>query len=377
MEQIKPYLFWIVCGVLLVVELAIIAMVEPGVESKPGVGPADAKQQAESAYRSRIQGDLLERANNVIEIGGVPSPLERSTERINEVLDNYIITDEWQTILKGAIAEHHKQLKDIKIGLVSRSRVLYQPFTATDTPATWYFEYQEKTADILRRLDEAGALQMPAAFADPNDEDLTENERLRSTFGLRTDPNTFLVDDHEAVVREYRVIEQLAAAIANASGQVYPNPLLDSAHGDWAMDETAAVLARFAELEWEEEPRRTAPENGVEYGFTLTLEGPLAALHAATAAIDRISNPILVRTGCKWHRAGRRGDGSTEVGAQVDEHMRLVLNYVLLDYLAAFRGDSGLPADLFEPPEPPEPPAPPAAAETDGGEEAANGEGGE
>ncbi|MFW5750728.1 MAG: hypothetical protein ACOCZK_03670 [Planctomycetota bacterium] len=374
MEQIKPYIFWIVCGVLLVIELAIIAMVEPGVDSKPGVGPADAKRQAEAAYRSRIKGDLLQRAKNVIEIGGVPSPLERSTERINEVLDNYIITDEWQTILKGAIAEHHKQLKDIKIGLVSRSRVLYQPFTDTDVPATWYFEYQEKTADILRRLREAGVLQLPSAFTDPSDEDLTENERLRSTFGLRTDPNTFLASDHEAVVREYRVIEQLAAAIANARGRVYPNPLLDSAHGDWAMAEASAATAGLVELEWAEESRRTAPENGVEHGFTLTLEGPPAALHAAAAAIDRINNPILVRTGCRWTRAGRRGDGSAKVGAQADEHMRLALNYVLLDYLAAFRGDSGLPADIFEPPEPP---APPAAAEAESGDAAANGEGGE
>ncbi len=355
MEVIKLYLFWIICALVLLLQLVVMSMISPEAAGQPGLSAQAAKQQAERAYGSQIKGDLLPRAQRTREMQGPPNPIERSVERIQEVLDSYTVTNTWGDELSRAIEQHRQQLVNIKTDLVERCAWLQAPFMETRggrvDAVEWYGHYKDTSAAILRRAIDGGIVLLPEAS--PSDEALAESERLRSVIGLYTDPTALLEGRRDQAVLHMRLTRTVVEALLDAEGVVLANPLLSSEHGDWSLSEPQRVRSRIVSWQWEEAGRggeQVTPEHGRPHRFTLTLEGPPAALLAGAAAIDAISRPPFVRLGSDWQRQRRHSGGSDErhVSRALDEQMRLRLRYVALDFAESFRNDPSIPASAFE-----------------------------
>lgn len=360
METIKAYLFWIICALILLLQFVIMSMISPEAPGHPGLTAEEAKRRAEQQYNQQIKNDLLQRARMTREMQGPPNPIERSVERIEEVLNRFIVTNTWGDKLGQAIDHHRAQLVEIKTDLVRRCAWLHAPFPdgreGRVDEVEWYGQYRNASAAILRRAIEGGIVDVQAESL--SDEAVSEDDQIRSLIGLYTDPTGLLSGRRDQAVVHMRLTRTVIEALLEAEGVVHANPLLETEHGDWSLPEAQTVRPRIVSWQWEE-PGRGGDQMEAKYGrpyrFTVTLEGPPSALLAGAAMIDSISRPPFVRLGSEWQRQGqrqrqrRRSETVPErhVAHALDEAMQLRLRYVALDFAESFRGDPTIPAEEF------------------------------
>ena len=55
MDKVKPYLFYIICGVLLIAEFVVMAMFGPSHEKAQGRTVADTKSAADRAFEGKLK----------------------------------------------------------------------------------------------------------------------------------------------------------------------------------------------------------------------------------------------------------------------------------------------------------------------------------
>ncbi len=321
MKQLKPYMFWIVAGVIVLVELGF--MLFWTVTDSQGNTAEQVKSQLDTEFQSLDK--LYERAN----AGDPPGVFDpENPNDIKRLTDKYLLTEKWKGSLAPNVAKYNQQLNDIKQDLATRSAVLHQAIVDNEDLSTWYTAYEGKSKEVLLALKNANDLALPED-AKPDSLDLDGDERIRSIAGFFTKGANFpQVADHPLLTTRARIIEKLAEAIVASKAKVVSSPIV--AAGDRTID---GIGAKIQSLVWGQQPGTSptdAPSYVTPYPFTLTLQGPASALIAAEGAIERIASPVVVVTGGSIGQRGNWKPGERK--GQDFEPLTSTLNVLVLDY---------------------------------------------
>lgn len=330
-KQIKPYTFWIVIGVILVIELGVIAFYP--LTDADGRTPEEVKAVLDTDFLKLK--DLFDRAGR--EPHGVYDP-ENATDIAN-LTTQYLLTPRWKDVLQPIVDKYTAQLGDIRKDLAERSAGLHQPVAESGDLFGWYGAYTGKTKEVLIKLRDGKAL---ARLPDekPEDLDLENSQRLRKRVGFFTkDTKTPEVGEHPLLTTRFRIMERLADAVIGATAKVMVSPVIKTARdGSLATPAGAAI----ADVDWKQMGDSDKSLGGgletqaTPYELVLTLEGSASALLAATSAIERINQPIVVVIGGSLGgRQLNQGNSSYQPGERklaANETMVAKLNVVVLDF---------------------------------------------
>lgn len=332
MDQIKPYLFYIVCGAIFVILIALMATITPSHAGAPDQTVAETKDAADRAYQQEIE-DLSSRAQRTLERGDGPVPATprspENPEHVAEILNNFVVSDKWNRQFQAVVDDYRDQLTRIGDDLVERSQPLAAPVSESTDPGTWYQAYLAASIGVLTDALEADAIIVDdapggeagatgglggpgAAVGGWTRIQLEENESLRSILGLYTKGTAFPgPSEHERLTLELRIAELLLDTVIRAEGETLPNPNVDQDSDLGIAQATGVHGARIVRLAF---GRRQASDRmpGAELQrFTLTLRGSPAALLATLARIDSLSKPVTVRLGVEWGQPGTLETRST------------------------------------------------------------------
>jgi hypothetical protein len=335
-KKIKPYLFWYITGVIVLIELGFLIFW--GQYDDEGHPPEVVKQNLDTAFE--LLENLYKRAN-----AGDPQgrfdpevPLD-----IKNLTDKYLITERWKGVLVPIVQKYNQQLDQIHSDLVTRSADLHKAITEGDDLSTWYTAYEGKSKELLLALKNAGALNLPDE-APPN-LDLEGDEKVRSIAGLFTKGNNLpALTDHPQLTTRFRIVEKLSEAIIATKGKNLSNPVMEKKVPAVPEQSGAAVVS----LQWKARDASHEDTGGVvPYNLIITLQGSDAALIATEAAIERITSPVVVVLGSSLaeHQNWRPGERKSK---EIDP-MTCVITIQVLDFTNAARQ---------APPPPPAPVAP-------------------
>ena len=348
MNQIKPYLFWVVIGLILFLELAWWALSIPDIDVVGNKAEAQkAKKTLDEEYKHLEQLD--KRAKSGSPTGVFDAEKEAD---IRTLTDNYLITPEWKKVLDPHVKRYEEQLVAVKKHLASRSVSLRKPIADSTDKFAWYTAYQNASEAQLKVLHEAQAIVlltsataakspapggMPAGLpggvpgtagagsvasaTSATSPDFSTDASLRAIAGFFTkgadlpDPS-----QHEQLSRQFRTMERIIAVVVGTSAADAVNPLAgveDKPSTDraaiggvtWATDATATVIGGEA--------------SSYATGWTLsvTLHGPMSAILSTMAALEyphEATSPLLDVVGVDLSRkaafmAGERKDVGSEL----------------------------------------------------------------
>ena len=392
MSKLKPYLFWIVCGVIILIELVLLLFISPS--GKDGQStPTAVKGVLDD--KSRDLEKLYQKAKN-----GSPSGREFDAENPKDIEDLagkdplWLSTPAWKPVLEPHLSNYSSQLGKIHDYLLSRSQSLHKPIASDkSTKFDWYIQYEAATAELLQKLYDnqclllakgtpgaAGPMtQAPAnpgplgaggpgfapggpgpggapPFAPPvaapagdvgdagasdSTPDFKKSSGVRAIAGFLT---TTQYPDSERFAElsiQFRVMEQVADALISAKATNLPSPIAP-------LKTPFESHAQLVSTSWKD-----ATDEAIT--LNLTLQGPLSAVLAAEAALEENKEdqaPIKVVTGAALDRKvfapGDRRDITSEP-------VILRLTFAVLDFTKA-------PVPQTEttrtPPPPPAPKAP-------------------
>jgi hypothetical protein len=339
-KQIKPYLFWYITGVIVLVELGFLIFW--GQYDDAGHTPQEVKAALDTEFKNLE--DLHTRAKNGDPQGRFDPevPLD-----IKNLTLKYLITERWKPVLVPIVKKYNEQLEQIRSDLVTRSADLHKAITENEDLSTWYTAYEGKTKELLLALKNAGALSLPEDVS--ANLDLEGDEHVRSIAGLFTKGgNLPALTDHPLLTTRCRIVEKLSEAIIATKGKNLGNPVMEKTVPAVPEQSGAAVTA----LQWKQRDGNRDDTTGVvAYSLVLTLQGSAAALVATEAAIERITSPVVVVLGANLseHAAWKPGERKSK---EIDP-MVLAMTITVLDYTNAVRQ---------APPAPPAPVAPKPAA---------------
>jgi hypothetical protein len=388
-SQIKPYLFWIFIGAILLLEIAWWILSTPFVDLVGNKAEAQtSKGNLDTEYRHLE--DLDKRAKK-----GSPQGVfdaEREAD-IRHLTDDYLITPAWKDVLEPHVKRYDQQLTDIKLHLASRSKRLGEPIAGSSDKFAWYTTYQNLTEERLKTLIDAKALALPRAKgaplappranlppgAQPPSQadatpaavalDLASDASIRSIAGFFTkgsdlpDPS-----EHPMLTTQYRVMEHLIGVVLTTQAANTANTISGIAE---APESSHAAIAG---VEWKGRGPAIGGDTGTYatgIALTVTLQGSAATVLATLSAIEHPTDPtapIVVVTGGdltrkpNYQAAERKDTGSEVVIGR--------FNLLVLDFSQASSGvkpaeakpapDMGGPGPgMMGAPQPPPPPAPP------------------
>jgi hypothetical protein len=306
-KAFKLYLFWIIAGVILAVELGLFFFCQPTDEA--GNSPEAIKQKLDEEFKS-LQ-DLNRRANK-----GDPKFIfnPEVDADIQALTNDYLLTERWKPVLETQVKKYDEQFTKLKQDLVKRSAILHQPISENHEPLAWYTAYADKTREVLMRLKKAGAVVMPEN-AKPEDLDLETGKGLRAAAGFFTKEASLPeAGEHERLTMRFRIMEKLAEVVAGTrtrvlnSPVVFPKPELTDEYG-------AAIVA----VEWKQAQANkslSGPLSGpidsyaTSIELVVTLQGATSALLAVEGEIEKLCNPVVVVVDgsleCKKFKIGER-----------------------------------------------------------------------
>lgn len=347
MSQLKPFLFWIVIGVILFLELLYWVLSLPDVDLLGNKAEAQKMQASLKTEYQHLQ-ELSRRAKNTSPPGVFDAEKESDIKRLT---DDYLITPAWKSVLDPHVASYDKQLKAIKERLANRSKSLHEPIAANSDKFGWYSAYQNATEEQLKRLHAAGALAVkrtagsspaPAMPGKPpgampakttvepaSDErqtlDFANDSALRATAGFYTKgANLPEPAEYPTLTKQYRTMERIISVILDTSVANSVNPLIPT---ESTSEPAHAAIANVAWVTTDTEIGGETAKYAVGWRLSLTLRGPLTALLATTAALEHPHGdqvPLFVVTGGEFGRkptfiAGERKDvGTEEATARID-----------------------------------------------------------
>ncbi|MBA2479069.1 MAG: hypothetical protein H0V44_00270 [Planctomycetes bacterium] len=315
MNKAKPFLFWIIAGAIILVELVLLIFISPTGES--GNSPQDVKgnldrqSQKLSVLHAKALGPK-----------GQPTPALRVFDAedpadIKDLTSLWLPTPQWKKPLEDHVALYNQQLPAISSYLTGRSVFLHQPIADTSDKFSWYETYARLTGQVLQALHEKAALAMPSAgsggsnIVDFTALDFTSADAVRRIAGFYT-KGTSLPDPSEypALTLRYHVVELIALALLEnpATNKETPIAPVKTQH-----EERAAL----AGVEWKS-------QSDTAISLVLTLHGPISALLAAEAALEQIhdgTKPIIVVTGGslarKTYNTGERTGSAEDLVAKL------------------------------------------------------------
>jgi hypothetical protein len=368
-SKLKPYLFWIVCGVITLVELVLLLFIGP--HGKGDAEPSAVKSDLDA--KNKDLEALYQKAKK-----GAPTKTydTENDDDIKDLTTNWLPTPAWKGALDPHLVEYTSQTGKIRDYLVSRSQQLHKPISSEHGKFEWYSQYETATAELLQKLyvnqclllpkvanTTAGAPNgaqpaggnAPAAEAAADTDaapDFKKAVSARTVGGFLTTTQYPDSDRFEELTTQFRVMELVASALIEAKGTNEQSPI-----SVLKPDEAHAQLSATA---WKD-----ANEEAVTVQLTLT--GPLSSVLAAEAALEENREdtlPVKLVTGVSLARkqflSGDRKDISSEP-------VVLRVTLAVLDFSKMKEPEPEKPK---APPPPPKPKAAkPAATTNAGGEE--------
>lgn len=225
MSKIKPYLFWVVIGAVVLVEVVVFVLALPDVDVIGDLnGARETKSTLDKDYKQLE--DLAVRAKEGIPPGQFDA--EQPAE-IDNLVKKYLITPAWKPVLERQVEDYRKTSGAIQSYLAQRSKPLLRHVADTEDKLEWYTAYQKETVELLRTLHAERRLQLPEQPATEGvaaEPDFSDDARVREVIGLYTKPGDFPdTKEHPQITGRLRAVEQITAALRRAKTQVVANPV--------------------------------------------------------------------------------------------------------------------------------------------------------
>ena len=352
--DLRPWIFWIVIGVVALVLVVCAVVVEPthrataselkigsGVPGLRGPDHPTAEQLKKAAdARWSVFQDLSRRSKS--------SPAQRSfnfesPDDVASLRNDFVMPTAWAGPLRDHVRRYDLQIDNIAEAFDRRSRFLDMPVSTAKAKSDWYKGYVQAAGAIIApavraqvlpatidlRL-KAGAGSPHEAFGFISDPD---------SYGSADDENRFFQGESALRSRQLRIIQLLLEEIATTTGQVAENPIASKAN-EVGVGRSSVALTGLV-FQW---PSQTGTADGQAlpmspdspmlserhhsryYPVTFTMRGTLSAVSAVLAALEGNAandRPIVVVAGFDLGRqpytvpGGRRELAAEAVAAQV------------------------------------------------------------
>jgi hypothetical protein len=325
-KQLKPYTFWIVCGVIVVIELGLVLFWP--ITDENGKTPEEVKTQLDTDFKKLT--DLHTRAGNT-PTGVFDAENPKDIKRLTE---EYLLTPKWKGVLQPHVDKYNQQLGAIRKDLATRSSILHEPVADSGDLFAWYNAYVGKTKEVMIALRNAKALIVDET--NKEDTDFENGSRIRAQVGFFTKVEmTPPASEHPVLTARFRVLQKISDALIASGSTALPNPAVKTGReADLETKRPASFAAAGVEWKRSGDPTKTlsAPFSDVAdaHELVLTLEGSTSALVSAEAAIEAISDPVMIVVGGALTARGEKPAGVRKNVA--DEPMILKLTITVLDF---------------------------------------------
>ena len=358
MNQLKPYAFWIVSGVLLLVLLILGLFV---------LTPTDESIDGTSRDAYEVKGLLDSETTKLQQLSarakrGDPNRVfdPQVQGDIDTLTKDYLLTEAWKGVIDPHVEKYELQLKLLRQDLIDRSAGLRKEIGPDRGKLPWYTAYQAATADLITRLRAAKALQVdetpsrsaaaatPAPAARPTTGpgaatassagedplDPKSGSRIRDVLGFVTTTSLPEQTEHPLLTTRFRVVEAVAGAVLASEAEALPNPLV----GPTSPVRSPAAIVGW---EWKRQDGPDALDGAIaEYATpvrcTVRLRGTESALLAALARLESLDRPVLIVLGSTLSRIERSPAGSRKPllanGDAVVAPAALTVDLLILDF---------------------------------------------
>lgn len=323
-KQLKPYTFWIVCGVIVVIELGLILFWPIADESDRS--PEDVKNALDSDYKKL--DDLHKRANK--------SPTgvfdAENPDDIKRLTKDYLLTPKWKGVLQPHVDKYNQQLTAIRKDLAQRSTILREPVADSGDLFAWYNAYIGKTKEVMIALRNGKALIIDESKKE--EADFENGAAIRAQVGFYTKvERTPEASEHPGLTARFRIMEKISQALLASGSNSLANPAIKTGR-EAELDEKRPAHIKSAEWKRSGDPSKVLSgpiaEIADAHELTLTLSGTTSALVAAEAAIEAISEPVMIVAGGKLEARPHPGAGGRK--GVIDEPMTLTLTIAVIEF---------------------------------------------
>ena len=340
MDKIKPYMFWIICGVVLLVELMLAFTLDP--VNADGNNVVNATKKLNKQVKDF--GVYVEKADNT-----PPKAFAiDNVEYFNKLNADYLVSKSWMSGLNQVQNELRTHKENVESDLRKRSGVLHKGVSIPNAPLfRWYKDYNDKTVELLNELHKADQLKVvgndPLASAETKeraDELLASNATLRKVGGFYTKGAEFPTEEeHPIITTRFRISEAIINALLAAEGSLIENNMVNFGNKNFILAPDGIVKPGLVEITWDsfgggkwDSENAVAVKGGRAVNFKVKLSGSASALLAATAQIEKSQEPIFVIHGSHWEQPRRK---NPEAVKQMDRPILLTLRLAVLDYQGA------------------------------------------
>jgi len=340
-NKAKPFMFWIVCGVVVLLLLISLLFITNAPAGSDGNDPVSINADLDKRFKEldkqhKLAVDANGHAKVPVDIFD-PTDLDPShPNSFDHLLKEYLPTKQWKVVLDAYVDKDKAAAAAIAQWLVLRSQPLHTAIFSESDLSEWYTaHYLVLTHDLMQQLNDAKAIELPdvhqGAPAQPAPSDATpdDNDPLNSAAGRAVAgfftrgpdlPSTVSGAGGTALLTLHlHIMEQIVAALVKTSATNLPNPLLPNKiqHED---------KARLVAIDWlpAVPPPPSSPSapatpatNFSRYPLRITLEGPTSAVLARR--IDGAQSDLYGR---RTHRSAR-GNGDHPLrsgGARLQRH---------------------------------------------------------
>lgn len=323
-KKLKPYTFWIVSGVVVVIELGLLAFWP--IEDESGATPEAVKQKLDAEFKKLQElHNRADRAPSGVYDAERPEDIKRLTE-------DYLLTPRWKNVLQPHVDKYNQQLASIKKDLAVRSAVLHESLAESGDLFSWYTAYNKRTKDVMLALQKAAVLVVDPKAKDESDFENGAQVRARVGFYTKSE-KTPEASEHAVLTARFQIMRIISDVLMVSSSTAVANPT--------AKDQREADLetkrpVNIKEVVWKRSGDSSKMLSGPiaeiagAYELTLDLEGSTSALILAQGAIEVISDPIMIVTGGELSARGQMTAGVRK--NVTDEPMKLRLNIVVMDF---------------------------------------------
>ncbi|MBA3685684.1 MAG: hypothetical protein H0W72_10665, partial [Planctomycetes bacterium] len=327
MNQLKPYFYWIACGIALLV-LIIVAFVWTPSDAQLG-DPYAVKKTLDTEYAK------LEKLDKRAKKGDPAGVFDAENKQdIDKLTNDYLLTGKWLDVLTPHVSKYEQQLGGIQKDLIERSAPLHQEVSANHDLLGWYIAYENKTGALVTQLLEAKAIVLPervgggaapkatgvgvpaggpagagatAAVAKDVQRDPATDAPLRDTVGLFTRGETHpAAEEHPSLTTRFRIVERIAQVVLASAAESLPNPVIDP-------ELRVSSAPAFVRFEWAAGSEALQPPVGnyaTSQRCSVTFQGSESALLALMAGLESMEKPVVIVLGSTLSRRERSRAGA-------------------------------------------------------------------
>lgn len=344
--MLRPYIYWIIMVVLIVVVLAFGLSARPKTLIDNDLLTVDKAANKLDARFAQLAEMATKARNEITEIEtSQPEAFER-------ILEEHLVTKAWESGLTALKRDYQEQQQAIVKELLASSALLDESINPTTEKDVWYFDYQSRTGSLLWSLHEQGLLALEVAVRRSApavvlaESDFLARRDFRRPFGIFTKDTVYPDQSLWPILTlRFRLIEVLADLLPRGRATALPNPLLRGA-GDEAVElvpEPQPAQVQLVRLTW---ATGDVPESGGDVTqlmahatvpggevirFTLELRGTPSALLAFTAALESSNRPMVALLAAEW-RNTTDVQRTAGVFNPPDREMSLTLQVAALRY---------------------------------------------